>query len=736
MAASHRAAKLAASSLQTPVNPSTGAQVAQYEREEPLEALGTEAVEEEKDEEEEKAVRPARARTNFNTNISEVDGQTHISGEDFVDFSDVYHSNEDYFRKLEELKAAHLETMAKLEKMYQNKLNLKEVQPVIIREEASSVSSRSESEKNSSHRISLMTSFSEPDLGQCSSLIMSSSEDELPNLEKECPEKKRVMSYAKELINNMWTNFSVEDYIQCGHADFPVEKTKKKPREWVPKITVPEPFQMMIREQRKKEANMKSKPDIEMVHQLLKKQEEESECKKKFRANPVPAFVFFPLYHDIVKQNEERRRYMKEKNKEALLASQKPFKFIAREEQKQAIRDKQMRDLFKSKKKTNRFKARPIPRSTYGSVTNGKLEEEPYRNIRMQLRAQELLQNSSPLPHRSGHRSCAARKLKGPEQAEKLKCKHNFRWQTADFEDLPERYQKCLSKQKFSKFLTVRKPSDLHAASNASTQREKILADVAADEEHLKETRAYLSPRHKSPARSTSAKPVPCHCNPPMPTVSSRGREQATRKSEKERMREYQRELEEREEKLKNRPLLFERVAQKNARMAAEKHYSNTLKAVGLSDEFVSKKGQSRKIFEYFSNQEMKSFTEDKERSGRNGIKGSGEDTDFQEKPKDAKFARQKKEGDRSSIIFCWEYWFALGNRGCRGEEGTENRERLKKGLWEIRERKAEEPTFTDPRQHGLGPDFPFPALLYLEKNLLNLVRGSPCVFFHHGGNL
>lgn len=34
------------------------------------------------------------------------------------------------------------------------------------------------------------------------------------------------------------------------------------------------------------------------------------------------------------------------------------------------------------------------------------------------------------------------------------------------------------------------------------------------------------------------------------------------RKSEKERMREYQRELEEREEKLKHRPLLFQRVAQ------------------------------------------------------------------------------------------------------------------------------------------------------------------------------
>jgi len=273
-----------------------------------------------------------------------------------------------------------------------------------------------------------------------------------------------------------------------------------------------------------------------------------------------------------------------------------------------------LRDLCKSKKKTNRFKARPVPRSTYGSTSNEKLkEEELSRDLMTQLRAQELLQNSSPLPSRSGHRSCAPRKLKCPEQAEKLKCKHKFRCQSADFEGLPERYQKHLSEQKCSKLLTGRKPFDLHAASNASTKREKMLADIAADVERLEETRPNLSPRHKSSGGSASAKPVPCNCNPPMPTVSSRGRAQATRKSEKERMREYRQELEEREEKLKHRPLLFERVAQKNARMAAEKHYSNTLKALGLSDEFVSKKGQSGKIIEYFSNQERKSFTEDKE---------------------------------------------------------------------------------------------------------------------------
>ncbi|XP_073867785.1 protein FAM161A isoform X11 [Macaca fascicularis] len=347
-----------------------------------------------------------------------------------------------------------------------------------------------------------------------------------------------MMAYAKELINNMWKDFCVEDYIRCKDTGFhTAEKTRKKRKEWVPTITVPEPFQMMIREQKKKEESMKSKSDIEMVDKLLKKQEEDPECKKKFRANPVPASVFLPLYHDLVKQKEERRRSLKEKNKEALLASQKPFKFIAREEQKRAAQEKQLRDFFKSKKKTNRFKARPIPRSTYGSTTNDKLkEEELYRNLRTQLRAQERLQNSSPLPCRS---AWGRRNPRCPEQAVKLKCKHKVRCRTPDFEDLPERYQKHLSEHKSPKLLTVCKPFDLHASPHASIKREKILADIEADEEKLKETRwPYLSPRRKSPVRRAGVKPVPCNYNPPVPTVSSRGREQAVSFNEEEKIEE------------------------------------------------------------------------------------------------------------------------------------------------------------------------------------------------------
>ena len=74
-------------------------------------------------------------------------------------------------------------------------------------------------------------------------------------------------------------------------------------------------------------------------------------------------------------------------------------------------------------------------------------------------------------------------------------------------------------------------------------------------------------------------------------------------------------------------------------------------------------------------------------------------------------------------------HWFALGNGGCSGEKGTENRERLKEGLRETRERTEGEPAFMDPKEQGLRPDFPRPALLHLEKSLLNLV-GALCVCF------
>lgn len=438
--------------------------------------------------------------------------------------------------------------------------------------------------------------------------LSTTSEEELPNLEREAPRGSRMTAYAKELINNMWTGFSVQDYIQHDSDFQTAKKTRRKPKTWVPTVTVPVPFQMTLREQKRREEALRARADLERDND----DDDDVECKRKFRANPVPPCLFLPLYEDLIRQKEERRRTARERNKAALLASQRPFKFIAREEQKQAVREKQLRDLFKSKRKTKRFKARPMPHSIYRSASNDKAkEEELFRNIRMQLRAQELLQNPS-WPYRP-----AGRPLRDPRSPGKPGGKHRCRCLSPDDGDFAENRRKEPSSEHcFLNPSALYKQCGLQESPCDSAKRQKVLADMRAAEENLKETCwPYLSPRRMSPVRSPCAKPRPCLWSPPMPTLSSRGREQAIRECEKARMKEYRQELEERDEKLQKRPMLFERVAQRNARLAAEKHYSDTLKALGLSEEFVTEKGQGGKVSENITRPEPGSHTSDKESS-------------------------------------------------------------------------------------------------------------------------
>lgn len=49
---------------------------------------------------------------------------------DRLNLSEIFFSNEEYYSKLEELKKAHLRTMAELERMYQRKLQLKSMEPL------------------------------------------------------------------------------------------------------------------------------------------------------------------------------------------------------------------------------------------------------------------------------------------------------------------------------------------------------------------------------------------------------------------------------------------------------------------------------------------------------------------------------------------------------------------------------------------------------------------------------
>ncbi|NXO02260.1 F161A protein, partial [Rhinopomastus cyanomelas] len=508
--------------------------------------------------------------------------------------------------------------MAKLERMYRNKLCVKGPQPVAKKNAASNTYCRPTWEKSSYQPLNLHKSSSDSDLSDPLGSSSSDGSDQELALEANGSETGSSV-FGKERIEKMWDGFSVEDYIsRSSRHSLPsspaFRMAWKKQKAWSPKVTVPKPFQMTIREARKKEQNIKSKSQIEMENNLLRKQlEEEAECQKKFRANPVPAAVFLPLYHDIVQRNEERRRSVKERSQLRLLASQKPFKFLEREKQRKEIRKIQRRDPVAPENKPKPFKAKPVPKCVYSATVTDKLKEkELFREIRIRMRAEELLRNSSLPTSRLALANTSKKKKhkcfdpKEPEQRSKIKSS------VPDFEALHEKFQQRLLQQKQVRHLTVCQPFNLRTPCIPSNKG-KILKDIQMDEEQLKETRwPFASPRCKPQTRHSSAH---SHLSgagksrSPKSTESTRRRLQAIRNYEKQRMQEYLQELQEMKERVKERPLLFERVTQRNARIAAEKHYLKRLRALGICPDFVSKKGQAALSQRYSSAEDLTDST-------------------------------------------------------------------------------------------------------------------------------
>uniref|UniRef100_A0AAR2JD05 OCEL domain-containing protein n=1 Tax=Pygocentrus nattereri TaxID=42514 RepID=A0AAR2JD05_PYGNA len=113
MDGSHRANVLVTSCLKTPVDPLTKAPLALYERERAAHRLDNRDYEKEAS----KPRFPSACRR-------------FRSLEENASLFKFYFSNEEYYHKLEQLKREHLRTMAELELMYREKLELKGVAPL------------------------------------------------------------------------------------------------------------------------------------------------------------------------------------------------------------------------------------------------------------------------------------------------------------------------------------------------------------------------------------------------------------------------------------------------------------------------------------------------------------------------------------------------------------------------------------------------------------------------------
>lgn len=458
-------------------------------------------------------------------------------------------------------------------------------------------------------------------------------------------------SSAKELIDSMWDDFSLESYMANDGKIIDITKTKQAG--WRPCVTVPRPFSMTLREQHTKKKPSRSIVEAER-ERVEREVEEEFELNKKFRAIPVPASTYLPLYQLIVAENEQRRAKVKQSCKEMLKASERPFSFMNRDKeqkkQKQMLIRKQEHPA--GKKVVKPFVAKPAPTKLFSDIKEKFQEQEEYRKIKKKVRSRELLlQSKLPKNMQIKGREYtvgALRKRRLEERQKKafLTDEHNFHPKiTAKVPDYAQSHidneiQLARSKQ-FNKNTTV-EPFNLKTQLIPS-KIEKIYEEIARDEENLPETRwPYKSPRVPvKPIHSRSFSGPSQYST--MTTESSRLWQAANKKkidlaiqkeleeerNQQERRKrqqdiqkrvsnrvkssdmsdehqknqkekqaafralqkskeiEYQLQLEEMTERLNSRPLLLERTSIESARKMAEAKYIAALKKAGLTDEEI-----------------------------------------------------------------------------------------------------------------------------------------------------
>ncbi|KAM5273580.1 protein FAM161B [Ctenodactylus gundi] len=425
---------------------------------------------------------------------------------------------------------------------------------------------------------------------------------------------------------------------------------KRSISSWVSSITVPQPFRMTLREAWKKAQWLASPASFEQERQQAHRQgQEEAECHRQFRAQPVPAHVYLPLYQEIMERREAQRRAGIQKRKELLLSSLKPFSFLEKEEQrKEAARQKDL-DATAKAKVSQKKATRRIPKSILKPALGDKLQEaELLRRIRIQMRALDMLQKaSSPVPA-SRTRAGSQPRTATRTQEEKLSfLQTDFEFQPRvnpaipDYESLYKAFLRRAAKTRETKEATRNKPFLLRTANLHHTNRP---CDSVATGRKSDSPQPPATPLPRSHSltglASLSANTLPVHI-----TDATRKRESAVRTSlekkdkadesiqwlemhkkkcqamsksvvlrakamdphksleavfreklkenrnnDRKRTKEYKKELEEMKKRIQTRPYLFEQVSKDLARKAAEQRYRDTLKQKGLEEDFVRSK--------------------------------------------------------------------------------------------------------------------------------------------------
>ncbi|XP_033991840.1 protein FAM161A-like isoform X2 [Trematomus bernacchii] len=291
----------------------------------------------------------------------------------------IHFSNQEYYKRLEELKSAHLKNMAELERMYigqhrESPAEEEEDGGRTNREDRLSISGpvRKLQRINSQEELDFHDSSSGSDQSE---LYGASSTGDL---ELENPRTAgQGRTFERDFL------LSPEEMTTQKQFRFKPSCLKPKGRISRPtgvrvrsnfNVTVPKPFQMMLREEERKRHKVRTRSEIQLENTLLKRELEElQECQKKFRASPAPAHIHQPFYEVISRRLSQRStrskgsRKITNRNQIIADASPQPFHFLERERMKREAKIVAELGNLGLKEERQAFKARPMPSSVYGS---------------------------------------------------------------------------------------------------------------------------------------------------------------------------------------------------------------------------------------------------------------------------------------------------------------------------------------------------------------------------------
>ncbi|XP_005724105.1 protein FAM161B [Pundamilia nyererei] len=368
--------------------------------------------------------------------------------------------------------------------------------------------------------------------------------------------------------------------------------------------------------------------------QLIKEEEAEAECQKKFSALPVPSHIIQPIYQDMMEHREKERKEAHEQRKQFLLSIQKPFSFLQREKEKREKLLARLNQVEQDMKNGVRVK-KPSPKEIKDSPDpETKDQEEVCRKVHSQATVREENPTRNGLKLRTAERT---RKEKLRFLDEKPSFHPKIIHEIPDFSMLHKALQTETQKKMQSKDVTKCQPFVLRTSSRPPRQsrtspvhlqapkmsnlsRSKSLGALTLISTDTLPTYITDAVRKRSLAIRTSMemrdsqnqeslnwlrnyqmrsqamkKKVTLHAKLLDPRSSLKEvydeKLQNYREADQQRMRDYMRELREMKARVSERPYLFEQVKQRNAKAHAEQTYRSKLKKAGLKEQFVEENG-------------------------------------------------------------------------------------------------------------------------------------------------